>query len=254
MVHINAAVIDDEQLVINNLAYLLKQFPNVSVVMQSTQVLDALQQIQDAGNVDVVFMDISMPALSGIEAAARIFGIDPSIKIIFLTAYEQYAIESFQANTVDYIIKPATAKRLQHALSKLDGLLRSEGRGAGGKEEPEPPPAQREVSKVIGFKENRFYVLDAQDIYFITTHGKTVVCCTGSDTYLLKHSLAHWENKLANKGFIRCHRAYIVNINHVKAFAPMFNSTFTVSLDGRSEKIMVSRSYIDAFKKAFLGG
>lgn len=255
MVQITAAIIDDEQLVINNLVYLLRQFPYVNVVMQETQVLDALQKIQTLGSVDVVFMDISMPALSGIEAAARIFGIDPSIKIILLTAYEQYAIESFQANTVDYIIKPATAKRLQHSLNKLDGLLKSEGKGAGSpKEVSLSRPAQRAANKVVGFKENRFYVLDAQDIYFITTNGKMVVCYTRSDGYILKHNLSHWEKKLADKGFIRCHRAYIVNINHVRNFAPMFNSTFTITLDGRSEKVMVSRSYIDAFKEAFMGG
>ena len=256
MVHMNVAIIDDEQLVINNLIYLLRQFPDVSVVLQSTQVLDALGQIQESENIDVVFMDISMPALNGIEAASRVFGINSSIKIIFLTAYEQYAIESFQANTVDYIIKPVTAKRLQHSLNKLDSLLQAERKGTDRIEVPKDAPqtAQHEGNKVIGFKENRFYVLDTQDIFFITMNGKTVVCYTRNDSYILKHSLAHWEKRLSDKGFIRCHRAYIVNTNHVEAFAPMFNSTYTITLDGRDEEIVVSRSYVDNFRGKFLGG
>lgn len=256
MVHMNVAIIDDEELVINNLIFLLKQFPNVTVVLKSTQVLDALQRIQELGNVDVVFMDISMPALDGIEAASRVFGIDSSIKIIFLTAYEQYAIESFQANTVDYIIKPVTAKRLQYSLNKLDSLLQAERKGIGIKEEEEAGPqiTQRATNKVIGFKQNRFYILDTQDIYFITMDEKTVVCYTRNDMYILKHSLSHWETKLADQGFIRCHRAYIVNTNYVEGFAPMFNSTFTITLKGRDEKIVVSRSYIDNFRGRFLGG
>ena len=120
---IRTVLIDDEELVLDNLSYLLEEFPRIETVFKTTNPAEALDYIEAGNKVEVVFLDICMPEKNGIELAEDIFAYNPGIKIVFLTAYDSYVMDSFRVNTFDYILKPVTYKRLSRMVEKLERLL-----------------------------------------------------------------------------------------------------------------------------------
>lgn len=115
---IQVITLDDEQLALDNLNYILKKFEEIEVVLSTTspaEVLDSLERLKP----DLIFADISMPEINGMEIAERIMEQQLSAKIIFITAYEQYALDAFRVNAIDYILKPVTTSKIQHALNRL---------------------------------------------------------------------------------------------------------------------------------------
>lgn len=246
MRHTTAMIVDDEQLVLDNLKYLLIQYPNIGIICDTTDPRRALDTIKNNLPVDVVFMDVSMPTMNGIEVAKQIYVMNPSIKIIFLTAYEKYALSAFEVNTIDYILKPITSRRLSRSLNKLDNLLQSE--------KPDKAKAGSNQSgiiltKFVGFKGNNYFVIDINDGYYIKIEGRNLMLYTKDQVYFIKHSMNYWEEQLSSHNWVRCSRACMININHIQAFTPMFNSTYSLKMTNHVEEISVNRTYLDQFKK-----
>ena len=230
---IRTVLIDDEELVLDNLSYLLEEFPRIETVFKTTNPAEALDYIEAGNKVEVVFLDICMPEKNGIELAEDIFAYNPGIKIVFLTAYDSYVMDSFRVNTFDYILKPVTYKRLSRMVEKLERLLvQEEPIGAVANQEEQGEP------KIVGFKDNQFYIFDAKDACYIMVDGRDLLLITD-----------YWEERLKHHDWFRCHRGYLVNLKCVKAFTPMFNSTYSIKLKNRAEEIPVSRSYVNEFKK-----
>ena len=252
MPQIRAMIVDDEQLVLDNLKYLFLQTPEVSLVAESTDSARAVSIIEEGLRPDVIFMDISMPGADGLTTARRIYQIAPSIKIVFLTAYDRYVMDAFDVNTVDYILKPITARRLQRSLGKIARLLEQEKTvqaqidGDPGKY---PDVSTGKASRFVGFRNNFYYVIAIDDGYFLKIEGRELLLYTKDAAYLLKHNLNYWEEELRGKGWVRCNRSYMVNVNHIKSFTPMYNSTYSVLMEEHEEEIPVSRSYLEAFQK-----
>lgn len=240
-------LIDDEQLILDNLTYILNQFENIDIIYKSTNPMRVLNYVEDNTDVDVMFVDISMPILSGLEVAGRVFNIDPNIKIVFVTAYDKYVMNSFSVNTVDYILKPVTHARVARTLAKLEKLVREEEKYRESLPELE---IDASIAKLTGMKDKKYYVIDADDAYYIMALDREVFLYTKEEEFKLKNNLNYWEGKLKGAGWIRCHRSFLINTNHIKSIAPMFNSTFNITLMDRQEEIPVSRSYINKFKKA----
>lgn len=246
MKDLDVMIVDDEQLVLESLKYVLSQFKSVHIVYESTDSLSALEYVKEKPDIDVIFVDISMPILNGLDFAEQVFEIAPNIQIVFVTAYEQYAIKSFGVNTVDYILKPVTVSRVKKVLDKLDKLY-------AGVQKKVPPPTQGSdapLSKIAASKNNQFYIIDPQDAYFIMVQGNDIMLYTRDEEFRLKYTINYWARKLADQGWIRCHRSILINMNHIKSISPMFNSTYTVRMENRKEEIPVSRSYINDFKQA----
>ncbi len=248
MQHISTVIIDDEQLVINNLKYLLNQFPEVQIICETTDPYEALEVIKMTPEIDLVILDISMPILDGMETAKQIYRLNPWIKTIFLTAYEEYVMDAFQVNTIDYILKPITMRRLQRTMHKLNEILTREKQMVQKKQELIKEKAEEKITKFVGLKNNQFFVIDIKDGYYLMVQEREIILFTKEDTYLLKHNMNYWEEQLKLQGWFRCHRAYLVNINHIKTFTPMFNSTYSIRIENHKEEIPVSRSYILPFK------
>ena len=241
---IRTVLIDDEELVLDNLSYLLEEFPRIETVFKTTNPAEALDYIEAGNKVEVVFLDICMPEKNGIELAEDIFAYNPGIKIVFLTAYDSYVMDSFRVNTFDYILKPVTYKRLSRMVEKLERLLvQEEPIGAVANQEEQGEP------KIVGFKDNQFYIFDAKDACYIMVDGRDLLLITENETYRIKHNMNYWEERLKHHDWFRCHRGYLVNLKCVKAFTPMFNSTYSIKLKNRAEEIPVSRYYVNEFKK-----
>lgn len=244
---LNVVIIDDERLILDNIKFILSQFSEIKSVTEFTNPLEALDYIEENTYVDLIFIDISMPILNGLEVAERIFYINTNIKIIFVTAYEKYVINSFGANTIDYILKPVTFSRMQKTLGKIEKLMTEENKKRDEEEKYEISSA---IIKLVGMKNNQLYVIEPKDACYIMASERELLLYTKEDEYKLKYSMNYWESKLKNTGWLRCHRSYLVNVNCIKSIAPMFNSTYNIKLNGRREEIPVSRSYINEFKRA----
>lgn len=247
MRELNVVIIDDEPLILENLKYVLKQFENIHIRYESTDAVSALEYVKEAQDIQIIFVDITMPVLNGLDFAERVFEMNPNIRIVFVTAYEQYAINSFSVNVLDYILKPVTVSRVRKLLDKFERL---EDTQPAGSRQQEAARDDEPVLKIAVTKNNRFFIIDPREAYVIMAQGKDIFLYTKADTYRMKYTINYWEKRLAGQGWIRCHRSILINIDHIRSISPMFNSTYTVYMEDRDEQIPVSRSYINQFKKA----
>ena len=244
MRELDVVIVDDEKLILDNLKYVLSQFSCFHIVFESMDSLAALEYVKENKNIDIIFVDITMPLLNGLDFAQQIFELNPTIGIVFVTAYEKYAINSFDVNTLDYILKPVTVSRVRKLLEKLERLW-----FGGPKIESPVSDKEAATNRIAASKNNQYFIIDPAEACFIMQVGKELCLYTKNDEYRLKYTVSYWENKLIKEGWIRCHRSIIININMIKSISPMFNSTYTVHMIGRKEEILVSSSYISEFKR-----
>lgn len=243
-----AMIVDDEQLVLNNLKYLLQQCPGMRVVFETTDPRKAVEAVKTQTAVDVVFMDISMPEMDGIEAARQIYAANPAVRIIFLTAYSEYALSAFETNAVDYILKPVTPRRLARSLSKLEQMLCNERAVPDAAAAVREPPAD-DLTKFIGFANNQYFVIDIDKGHYLKVEDRSVLLYTREGVYRVKHTLGYWEKQLEGRHWVRCSCAVLINIDHIEAFTPMSNSTYILRMENSDEDISVSRTYLEQFRR-----
>jgi two-component system LytT family response regulator/two-component system response regulator LytT len=263
---IKALVVDDEQLAREELCYLLGQAGGVTVVAQAANGVDALAAIE-AHAPDLVFLDVQMPGLTGFEVARRILerqelaaepGDDAGgVEIVFVTAFDQYAIEAFQVDAVDYLLKPVDPERLEQAVQRARRRL------AGRAGRPDEAAGDRALANAelerlvkrlaqdqarperLAVKVGeRFLLVDAGDVIFATLADEVVTVAatgfTGTSNY---RTLDDLQARLDPGTFWRVHRAYLVNINKIKEIVPWFSRNYILKMsDGKSTEIPVSRS------------
>lgn len=235
-------LLDDEEMLLHHLKNILQQFPNVEVVFETDSPDKVLKCFREK-EANLIFADISMPEMNGLELAERIFALDPAMKLIFITAYEQYALEAFRVNAVDYILKPVTTSKIRKALEKLERIDTAMEMENVFQEKKE------EVLRIIGMQNNKYYVFRPEEGKLIKTVLREQILVTAKGEYVLKNSLAYWEEKLKDHGWFRCHKAYIVNMNEIEEVYPMFNYTYNVRMKGVKEDIPVSRTFLKRFKE-----
>lgn len=238
-----ALLLDDEILVLNNLKFLLNNFPQIEIVYESTSALKALEWIK-CHEVDVIFIDISMPDINGIDLAEYVSDIKPQVKIIFITAYDSFALDAFRANTVDYLLKPITLPKLTKTIKKLEAYMDSY--------EKVPVKKKENYSlhpKIQGYVDDKCYIINSREGVFIKTEPRKIILVTTKGEYLLKYSINYWENLLKGHHWFRCHRSYLINIDRIVSTYPAFNQTYGIQMQGTEEEVMVSRSYLQEFKE-----
>jgi len=243
------ALVDDEQLILDNLNFLLAHFNDVEVAFSSTDALAAIQLIGEQ-KPDAVFLDITMPLINGLEFAERVRERSPGTRIVFITAYEQYALDAFRVNAVDYLLKPVTTSKLVRSLDRL-----REGKDGGSEGADPKAPGQgagRTTStrslKIPAYQDNRIFLIDPSKALYIEAAKRDLYVVSGQGRYMIRESMNYWENALKGRGWLRCHRGFLVNTNYIEEVSPMFNSTYLLSLKGCETEITVSRTYIAEFK------
>jgi two-component system LytT family response regulator/two-component system response regulator LytT len=258
---IKALVVDDEQLAREELCYLLEQAGGVTVMAQAANGVDALALIE-AHEPDLVFLDVQMPGLNGFEVARRVLerpDAATAAEIVFVTAFDQYAIDAFQVDAVDYLLKPVDPERLEQAVQRARRRLAA--RGAPRPEDEaavDRPLANAELERLVkriaqgqGRPERlavkvgeRFLLVDAAEVIFATLADEVVTVAatgfTGTSNY---RTLDDLQAQLDPGTFWRVHRAYLVNINKIKEIVPWFSRNYILKMsDGKSTEIPVSRS------------
>jgi two-component system LytT family response regulator/two-component system response regulator LytT len=247
--NLRAVLVDDEQLARDELGFLLGQHGGVEVIGQAGNGLEALSTI-DRLQPDVVFLDVQMPGLTGFEVARRLLESQASAHIIFVTAYDQHAIEAFEVNAVDYLLKPVDPSRLGLAIERAERRVTSEqnaGRAINAQLEQivqlvsERQTRRERLAIKVG---ERFLLVQAEDIIYasLADEGISVVTSqhAGTSSY---RTLDELHERLDPTVFWRVHRSHLVNINKIKEIVPWFSRNYILRMkDDKTTEIPVSRT------------
>jgi two-component system response regulator LytT len=242
-------VVDDEQLAREELCFLLAQSDDLEVVGQAANGIEAIGLIEDLSP-ELIFLDVQMPGLTGFEVARQTLSRQLPMEIVFVTAYDQYAIDAFQVNAVDYLLKPVEAGRLEQAVQRARRRIAS-GRAT-------PALANRELERIVQAvterqsRRNRlavkvgerFLLIQADELVYASLTGDviTVVATSLAGTSSCR-TLDELQAQLDPAVFWRVHRSYLVNINKVKEIVPWFSRNFILRMkDAKATEIPVSRS------------
>jgi two-component system LytT family response regulator/two-component system response regulator LytT len=250
---LKAVLVDDEQLARDELGYLLEQVGGVQVLGQAGNGVEALTTIEKL-QPDVVFLDVQMPGLTGFEVARRLLDSRASSQIVFVTAYDQHAIEAFEVNAVDYLLKPVDQGRLEVAVDRARRRVASDrpvGPGANldsaDLEKIIQAVAERQSRRdrlAIKVGERFLLVQSAEIIYAsLADDGITVVTSqhAGTSNY---RTLDELHERLDPTVFWRVHRSHLVNINKIKEIVPWFSRNYILRMkDDKTTEIPVSRTH-----------
>ncbi|WP_373898119.1 LytR/AlgR family response regulator transcription factor [Haloimpatiens sp. FM7315] len=230
----NCIIVDDEYPAREELKYFIDNYSNLNMLDEFDDATLALKFIEK--NVpDIIFLDINMPKISGMDIARIINKFKKKIYIIFITAYKEHALEAFEIEAFDYILKPYSEDRIINTLKRLDRIER----------EVKSKPSK---NKITVWKDNKMLVLNINDIYYCKAEEGETIVCTEKEDYILNQTLSHIEKKLSSKIFFRTHRSYLVNLDKIKEINPWFNNTYMVKLDKINVEVPVSRNNISDFK------
>lgn len=232
---LKALVVDDEAPARSELRYLLGEAGGVEVVGEASNTIEALQLIK-AIPYDVIFLDINMPGLTGVQLAEVLAGLPRPPAIVFVTAHSEHAVKAFEVNAADYLVKPVELDRLKRSISKL---------------EPAAEQAPARIERIPVEKAGKKLLVSVDDILYVMAKDDYSYLYTAADRYLSTISLAQLEAKLEPVGFFRIHRRYVVNLSRVKEVVPMYGGTLLLTLtDEAATQIPVSRRRVPALKKA----
>ena len=242
-------VVDDEQLARDELCYQLEQVAEVDIVAQAGNGLEALSSA-DRYEPDLVFLDIQMPGLSGFEVARRLLEREPpSPALVFVTAFDQHAIEAFEVNAVDYLLKPVDAARLEQALARARRRLGVERGGDPVNDQLErivKMMANRQIRRdqVAVKAGDRFLLVQAEEIIYASLADESINIVTGQVAGTANYrTLDELQARLDPEVFWRVHRSHLVNINKIKEIVPWFSRNYILRMkDTKSTEIPVSRS------------
>ncbi len=238
---ISAVLVDDEKLASDELAYQLKEFADVEIIATAANGLEALKLIEDL-EPDLVFMDVQMPGLDGMSVIRKLREKNiPLPHFVMATAYDQYAVEAFRWEALDYLLKPVEKERLAVAVDRARKAIAEKSKAAPA-ESPAPKPSLQR-SKLLVKSGHRNFIVDAQDVVYATIEDGliTVVANTmeGQSNY---RTIEELQSNLDPDMFWRVHRSFLVNIHRIKEVIPWFKSSFQLKMDDKKQtEIPVSR-------------
>ena len=251
---LRAVVVDDEQLARDELGYLLGQMGGVEVIGQAGNGVEALTTIERL-QPDVVFLDVQMPGLTGFEVARRMIDGQAASHIIFVTAYDQHAIEAFEVNAVDYLLKPVDQARLEMAVERARRRMQIDRPSAGGASAGVSNADLEKIVQLVSERQHRrervaikvgerFMLVQAEEIIYasLLEEGITVVTHQHSGTSNYR-TLDDLQERLDSSVFWRVHRSHLVNINKIKEIVPWFSRNYILRMkDEKATEIPVSRT------------
>lgn len=236
-----ALVVDDEPLVRSELVYALGRVADDLEVVEAENAATALAALA-ADPFDVVFLDIGLPGMTGLEAMQVINNLPHRPYVVFVTAYEEHALEAFELAATDYVVKPVNEDRLAMTIARLRNVRRNAPGAA------QLPPAGR-----LPFEEDdRTMLVRISEIRMVHANGHVVLAKTFDKELRFRGSLGECAARLEPAGFLRVHRSYLVNPEHVVEIEPFFGGTYVLRLDDKSRsEAPVSRGYMPLVRKAF---
>ncbi|MFM2301294.1 MAG: hypothetical protein RLZZ84_1030 [Pseudomonadota bacterium] len=255
---IRTIIVDDEKLAIQGLMLRLEKFPDVEVIDTCSNGREAIRKIKTE-KPDLVFLDIQMPGFDGFSVVKGVMEIEPPL-IVFVTAYQEHAVRAFEANAVNYLMKPVDEDKLADTLERVRTRL-AEKRSAEEAEKlktvlaevapdaieaipDEGEPAAR-YEKLINIKDRgQIFRIDVDSIERIEAAGDYMCIYTADNSLILRETMKDLERRLDPRVFQRVHRSWIVNLNQVRQVKPHTNGECFLVLESGAD-VKVSRSYRD---------
>ena len=221
---ISCLIVDDEAIARDILAAHLSKIKNVHVVSECKNALEAFNCINNH-NIDLVFLDINMPEISGISFAKS---INKNIKIIFTTAYRDYAVEGFELKAVDYLLKPITFERLLQAINTYFEVYSDAKQDATS--------SVKKNDFIFVRADRKMIKIEFENIIYIESFSDYVKLHLNENTIVTRETISAIEAKLPSKNFIRIHRSFIVSLKHISSFTNEYVTVYNKALT-------ISRSY-----------
>jgi two-component system response regulator LytT len=245
---LSVLVVDDEKPARSDIMRLLGAIEGFERVGEAGDGLEAVKAIKKL-EPDIVLLDIQMPGLDGFQVLKKLSGFKSMPAIIFITAYDEYALEAFEVHAIDYILKPVEEKRLRRALGRAARILRGQ----------QSPPDLNALLETINVgpqrlalrREDSHVMVDVSDILYATSIGGDVKVVTAKlEGTAGVRSLDELQRELPQKSFVRVHRAYLANINCIHEITPWFSGAYRLRMhDGKGPLIPLSRGYAKELRK-----
>jgi two-component system response regulator LytT len=255
---INTIIVDDEKPARDELAFLLKAFPEINVIGQGKNGVDAVNLIKEHSP-DLVFLDVQMPGLDGFGVLRRL--VERKMKVphvVFATAFDHYAVQAFDVNAVDYVLKPFDKARIAKAIQRARKVMETQTSTAerleqlvsqlNGNTKQSVQPA-----KILVKSGQRLLLVAAEDLIFASIDDGLISVCgrdvEGTSNY---RTLEELHAALDSETFWRPHRSYMVNIHHIKEVVPWFKSSYMLKMDDKKQsEVPVSRVQTKRLRELF---
>jgi two-component system, LytTR family, response regulator len=252
---IRALLVDDEAPARSRFRHLLKLEPDVRIVGECGGGREAVEALRRE-TVDVLFLDIQMPGVNGFEVCAEI-GVEHLPLVVFVTAYDQFALKAFEVHALDYLLKPVAADRLRFTLEHIRARLREPTRGLPDERitellaELRAAPRERER---LGFKiDGKVVLIATADMDWLEADGNYVQVHAGGKAHMVRETLSALEAELPARQFMRISRSVLVNLDAVRELQPLFYGDYAVLLkDGA--RLTLSRSHRECVEKLLARG
>lgn len=233
-------LVDDELLAREELNYLVSQHPAVSSVAQAESIMEAMTKMMEH-KPDILFLDIHLTDESGFELAEKLVTLSEPPYLVFATAYDDYALQAFQVNASDYLLKPFEEKRVMEIINKArKQIIRNQEVVAQNQN-------TEQWSTFPIHSDDRIFLIHPETVQMVSVDERNISIFTDEKCYVTTGTLSGIEQKLPPALFIKTHRSFIINVTKVKEIQPWFNHTLQVTMEN-GEKVPVSRSYLKAFK------
>jgi two-component system, LytTR family, response regulator LytT len=240
----NILIVEDEQHSREELEYQLAQLEPNAKIQSSENAMNAWERLEAADGdeaFDLIFLDIQMPGMNGLELAARVARLTSPPRIVFATANPEHAITAFDLEGIDYLLKPYRSARLAQTLERIRKLML----------EPKAKTDQSiQLEKIWAARGEVGVLLSPNDILFCQADGATVTARTiERETLPLRFSLQDLETRFPNGPFARVHKSFLVNLEHVRQVEPFFSGSYRLLLSDESSRVPLSRQYAKVLRK-----
>ncbi|MBB6217731.1 DNA-binding LytR/AlgR family response regulator [Anaerosolibacter carboniphilus] len=248
-------IVDDELPAVRELKFLLSKYPEIEIIGEAYDGEDALELIKKQ-KPDIVFLDIHMTNRDGIATARELITLKSVPFIVFATGYDQYALQAFELNATDYLLKPFREERIEATIVRIMNQIEKKKTMAKGLSEKDTEKLLHQTinlklaDKLAVWEAEKIKIIDYHEILYISVDGRQCTVHTQQENYMAYMNLKDLESKLPKDRFLRTHRAYIVNLSNIDEIKLWFNHTFLIQMKNCKDQIPVSRTYIKGFRNA----
>jgi DNA-binding LytR/AlgR family response regulator len=227
--------VDDERPALDELAYLLREQPNVDVVLTASDAASALRILEDDA-VDAVFLDIRMPRLTGLDLAKILARFAEPPQLVFVTAYDEHAVAAFDLKALDYVMKPVRVERLAEAVRRVDDAVHGRRRAADAPAATNDETIAVELGGTVRF-------IQRSDVRYVEASGDYARLHTATGSHLVRTPLATLEEQWEPAGFVRVHRSFLVSLAHIDELH-LDGGHYAVRITGKDRQLLpVSRRH-----------
>jgi two-component system LytT family response regulator len=252
---IRALVVDDELLGRQIIREMLEDHPEVELIGECVNGQEAIAAIREH-TPDLIFLDVEMPEINGFEVLEAVKAEQPPDRmplVIFVTAYDQYAVRAFEVHAFDYLLKPFDRERFENSLQRAKAQTSRQKNGDYDQRIlallEELKAESKYLERLVIKAEGRVFFLDTDDIYWIEAEGNYVRVHNGKKSYLLRETVSSLESQLDPKKFVRIHRSAVVRIDRIQELQPWFHGEYRVILQNGTQ-LTLSRNYRENLQKA----